>query len=238
MHDTTDLNLTLLDTSRAPLTGLMGEHESTFFNSSVALNPLVAAASPLISIASGNLTCPDVATLENEVRAFEHRAHKNGFSSQKILAARYLLCAFVDELQSTQLLEHFQHENWGGERFFVILERSCEEPNQYIDLLELGYLCLSLGYQGRYRQSQDLHGLGRFIDQLYQVIQQQRGDINHRHLIFQLNKTQHTWRLPPWWLTLSASAILLLGVFIPYQHRLNASFNPLFVSLNQLYKHP
>ena len=75
MHDTLDISVSLLDTSRAPLTGLLGEHESHFFSTGVAINPLVAAASPLISIATGVVECQDPATLQDEVRLAICSAH-------------------------------------------------------------------------------------------------------------------------------------------------------------------
>lgn len=237
MHDALDINLNLMDTSRAPLTGLLGEHESTFFASQVAINPLIASANPLIAIASGRLACPDTKTLQAEIRAFEYQAHHNGYTSQLILAARYLLCSFIDERQSSQLLTLFQHESYGGERFFVILERSCEAPGDYIDLLELGYLCLSLGYQGKYGQQQQLDLLGIFMDQLYQVIQQHRGDPPQRALTFTPTVSLNSWCLPPWWLTLTLTGALLLSVLLPYRYHLDQSIQPVLSIFNQQLDH-
>ncbi|WP_235378984.1 type IVB secretion system protein IcmH/DotU [Candidatus Coxiella mudrowiae] len=65
------------------------------------------------------------------------------------------------------LLKTFQGEMWDGERFFVILKRSAEELALHLDLLELGYLCLSLGYQGKYDEKPD--GCGDFSRSFFQV---------------------------------------------------------------------
>lgn len=238
MHDALDINLNLMDTSRAPLTGMLGTHESNYFSSSIAINPLIAAATPLINIATGNVTCPSADTLQSEMRVFEHQAHLQGYPPQVILAARYLLCSFIDEKQDSHLLLFFQHESYGGDRFFVILERSCEAPHEYADLLELGYLCLSLGYQGKYREQNQLNHLGIFIDQLYQVLQSHRGDPPQQLLRFTASKQTNGWILPPWWATIAMAGIVLLSVLIPYRYHLNQSIQPLLSTVNHTQQTP
>ncbi len=238
---------------REPLTGLTGNYQSKAFSTKIAINPLIAAAAPLLSYA-GQLqyveyTDNDIeallATLQYEVRAFESKAHKLGYSSQMILAARYLICALLDELMDPyiystpaeqNLLQTFQHESWGGERFFVILERSCEEANIHIDLLELGYICLSLGYQGKFAQQNQFKTLGLFIDQLYQIIEQQRGESSQHLLRKPTAVPTKRWALPPWWVTALASSVLLGLIFIPYQHNLNRSIQPLNTQIQQFEK--
>jgi type VI secretion system protein ImpK len=68
------------------------------------LNPLVAAASPLLLLAGrlrGTLAAPDVGTLRRqaleEIRRFEERARAAGVANENVLAARYALCAALDE---------------------------------------------------------------------------------------------------------------------------------------------
>lgn len=234
MHDALDINLNLMDTSRAPLTGMLGTHESAYFSSTIAINPLIASASSLINIATGNIPCPNAAACQAEIRVFEHQAHKQGYPPQIILAARYLLCSFLDEQQHTQLLLFFQHETYGGERFFVILERSCEAPNEYIALLELGYLCLSLGYQGKYRKTDKLNHLGIFIDQLYQVLQSNRDDSPQQQLEFSASTQANGWPLPPWWATLALAGAFLLSVLLPYRYHLDHSLQPLLHNINHI----
>ncbi len=53
---------------------------------------------------------------------------------------------------STQsLLVTFHREAAGGEKFFQILDRVSGEPQRYRALLELLYVCLALGFEGKYR---------------------------------------------------------------------------------------
>lgn len=256
MHETSHFYLDLLDTQREPLTGLIGDYHSKLFSTQMAVNPLVAAAMPLLTFAGQiqhTVHIQDLTTLSasliHEMRAFENKAYAEGYRSQLILAARYLLCTLLDEFIASphpeptlehSLLQTFQHESWGGERFFIILERSCEDPKLYIDLLELGYLCLSFGFQGKYATKTQTKSLGVFIDQLYHIIEQQRGETSQR-LLQEPQKLilKKSWALlPPWWITLLASACILGLIFIPYYHKLSQTMEPLKTKIQQIEKQP
>jgi type VI secretion system protein ImpK len=85
------------------------------------------------------------------------------------------------------LLTAFHPDTVNPDRFFVILERIIKEPALYIDILELMYICLSLGFEGPYRtpaslpeqyQADQYNNLQfeRVIQGLYQQIRAYRGD--------------------------------------------------------------
>ena len=68
------------------------------------LNPLIQAASPLLLLAGqlrGTLSAPDIAAFRRhvleEIRLFEERARAARISNEVVLAARYALCAALDE---------------------------------------------------------------------------------------------------------------------------------------------
>lgn len=248
MHGATDISLELLDTHREPITGPIGDVQSHAFKTSIAVNPLIAAAMPLLSRTSEieQLAPTNAAelsqALQHEIKAFENAAYHNDYRSQMILAARYLLCSLLDECiekhhpqlnwQAHSLLNFFQHESFGGERFFIILKRSFEDPAVYIDLLELGYICLSLGYQGTYQQPAELRELGLFIDQLYQIIEQQRGEQQLALKQMPQATSQNRWRLPPWWVMVASCGMILGTIFFPYTHELNKAIKPLIYNIN------
>jgi type VI secretion system protein ImpK len=83
--------------------------------------------------------------------------------NSQIVIARYILCTVSDELISStywgkdnnwsnnSLLVYFYNETYGGEKFFQILDQLFRSSAKYIHLLELMYVCLSLGFEGRYR---------------------------------------------------------------------------------------
>lgn len=133
------------------------------------LNPLVAAAMPLLLLLikfknlqnHNNVTDLRQRVIE-EIRAFEARAKALQCSPRLILAARYCICTALDEIvlltswgsdsiwSQQTLLSTIHRETWGGERFFIILEKMAEEPKQNLPLLELLYIILSLGFEGKY----------------------------------------------------------------------------------------
>nr|WP_280115221.1 type IVB secretion system protein IcmH/DotU [Roseibium denhamense] len=131
---------------------------------------LVRAAAPLMVLIAqlrNSIDRADVHTLRQEVVAeidhFEQYAQKEGVDAGDIIAARYVLCATVDETvlmtpwgsrsewSSNSLLNQFHNETWGGEKFFSILDRIKDDPGRKMPLLVLLHACLMLGFEGRYR---------------------------------------------------------------------------------------
>lgn len=241
-----------------------GQQPNTF-QTNIAINPIVAAASPLFTLSTqlaGQTTSPDLKelhhTLSHEIKLFENKANALGYRAPIILAARYLLCALLDEIilttdwgKKSQWLEHnllqtFQREAPGGERFFLILERSCENPELHIDLLELGYLCLSLGFQGKYRGTERSHQeLGQIIDNIYHFIRYVRGDFSKcllispqtaSHAQTKQKPKKKVLRFPPVWVAIISSMIALGSIYLPYRihlNKLSAPVNEMIEQINQ-----
>ena len=79
--------------------------------------------------------------------------------------AHYALCACLDDVvlntpwgstgawAARSLVSTFHQEVRSGERFFDLLTQLRQNPGTFLPVLELMYLCLSLGFQGRYRLS-------------------------------------------------------------------------------------
>ena len=135
-----------------------------------SLNPLVQAAAPLLSAAPrlrATVRHADPAGLRanlvESVKRFEATARARGLPNDQVVAARYILCTLLDESASStpwggsgawssqSLLVHFHNEAWGGEKVFQLLQRLIEQPTQHRNLLELVYVTLTLGFEGRYR---------------------------------------------------------------------------------------
>ena len=243
---------------RAPLTGQRHNTQSQLLHSQLAPNSLIAASAPLFLIGSElsrSKTTPDMEKLQqiltHEMKTFENRAHQLEQPTQIILAARYLLCCYLDELilqsfeefktnwQNDSLLQTFQHEKWGGERFFIILDRAAEDPARYIDLLELGFLCLNIGYQGKFHNENNPDAHAQFLDNLYGLIRQQRGDFP-RQLLITLKKHQPhkplRLRLPSIWLTAITTVIILAGIYSQYFFHTKEISEPLHQRLQLLNK--
>ncbi len=97
------------------------------------------------------------------VREFEKRALATGLDTRSLRAARYALCATIDDMvlstpwgstsswAAQSLTSIFHNEVSGGERFFDILEQMQKDLGRHSEVVELMYLCTSLGFEGRYR---------------------------------------------------------------------------------------
>ena len=102
-----------------------------------------AAALPIITAESG------LTRYLEEIRRFEESARAAGVSNEMTLAARYALCAALDEAvlstpwgahtewSQQTLLVTLHREAWGGEKFFEMLSRISQDPGRHIDLMEL-----------------------------------------------------------------------------------------------------
>ena len=75
------------------------------------------------------------------------------------------------------LLSRFHNETFGGEKFFQLLERLSRDPIKHVAMLELMYLCLSMGFEGKYRvMERGGVQLETVRDALYRQIRHVRGN--------------------------------------------------------------
>ena len=159
-----------------------------------SLNPLISAASKLLGAiiklrtTMNHNNVPDLhKRLTREIQSFEREAKQLSLPQETVLTARYLLCSVVDEIvlstpwgtasgwSQHSLLSLFHKDTFGGEKCFQILQRTLETPGSHIELLELFYLCLSLGFQGKYRLvPRGYEQLEQIRDNLYRTIESHR----------------------------------------------------------------
>lgn len=221
------------------------------------LNPLVACASGLLTVAAqvrATLAHPDPEGLREaligQMRTFEQQARAQGFADAVVLPARYVLCSLLDESvldtpwgsqsvwSNRGLLISFHNESWGGEKFFTALERLLPQPSTHIALLELMYLCLALGFEGRYRVREGGRAqLERIREQLFQTIRTQRGDydpeLSPHWRGTDATQTPFIHQLPLW-VSASVAALLLLALFTYFTFALNRESDPVYTALSNL----
>ena len=135
-----------------------------------SLNPLVNAAMPLLAAAPRvrhTARHPNPAGLRDAlsegIRKFESQARAQGLPNEQVVAGRYILCTLLDESAAStpwggagtwsahSLLVQFHNETWGGEKVFQLMSKLAENVDANRNLLELLYVVLGLGFQGRYR---------------------------------------------------------------------------------------
>lgn len=200
----------------------------------IGLNPLVRAATPLLLMTAQvreAVAAVDVAGLRrnalDEIHQFEEQARAARVSNEVVLAARYVLCAALDEaVLSTPwgnqsewaqhpLLVALHREAWGGEKFFAMLDRTSTDPGKFIDLMELQYLALAFGFAGKYQvQERGQDKLLETQQTLYRRIREYRGpaktglSLRWRGLEDRRNPVL---RYLPWWVV-SAAALPILAI--------------------------
>lgn len=180
-----------------------GYFRSKLFAASSTTNPVVAAASPLLSLLERlglSPTLPGIddihANIEHELHAFHSRLASHEYANEFVLLADYLLRATIDELIGKNYLRIFNQpaefkaftpparDGIGAERrFFDIVNAIKQRTNQYLDILELAYYCLIVGFEGEQHVRADgRQALDNLIEELHQLIQQHR--VNKPHRLF------------------------------------------------------
>lgn len=223
----------------------------------VGLNPLEQAAGPLLALLTrlrNTIAHPAPASLRAQLlaylRQFEERAEAAGVARNEVLLARYALCTALDEaVLSTpwgsasdwgkqSLLITVHNEAWGGEKVFQLMEHCLQSPRERLHLLELLYLCTSLGFEGRYRVMNGGRAqLEALRERTAATIRSARGDIERELSPHWRGVTVTRDRLaqfvPPW-VGLALALALLLLVLFGLRLKLAADAEPVFRGIHAL----
>lgn len=184
------------------------------------------------------------------VREFEVNARKFGASSEAAYAARYALCSLIDEtVLSTPwgsqsdwggqtVLGTLHDETSGGERFFQILSRMSENPARNLHLLEFLYLCLSLGFQGKFAiMDRGSSQLEQVTHNLYRTIAGQRGEVERElspHWRGVTDRRPRVARYVPLWVVPVAACAVAVFTYFGFSYSINRSSDDVFAALNTL----
>ena len=221
------------------------------------LNPLAAAASVLLTVSHGLRAIvehDDVTGLQrqliDELKQFENQARAREVVDEQVNTARYLLCTMLDEFVlgtpwgarsrwgQHSLLSQFYNETSGGENCFAMLQRMLEAPAEYLDVLELFYLCVSLGFEGKYKlDPQGREHLEHIGNSLFQTIRNYRGEFEP-----DLSPDWQSEEVPqrsllhyaPLWVVASCAMLILVVVFSGFRVWLYQVTEPTVEHLDQL----
>ena len=221
----------------------------------VGLNPLEAAAAPLLGLImrlKNTASHPDPERLRlrmiEEIKGFTANARDRGLPEKTVFRARYVLCTTLDEVMlntpwgrasewsESSLLITFHNETWGGEKFFELLDSILLDPRKNLDLLELMYLCLAFGFQGRYRLLDN--GRSRLEEQrerAYNAIRTARGEFERElspHWRGSAQEQNPLIRYVPLWVVAAVAATLLLVAYALFSWLLNRASDPVFTALS------
>ena len=178
------------------------------------------------------------------VRDFEKRALTTGLDTRSLRAARYALCATLDDLilstpwgshsiwGSQSLVSIFHNEVSGGERTFDILEQMQKEFGRHRDVVELIYLCMSLGFEGKYRVlPRGMAALTELRDSVYRMIRNARGDFE-RDLSIHWRGVETGYRplsqRVPLWMIAATTALLAGIIYLFFNFSLAAGSDDLY----------
>ncbi|UCX04434.1 type VI secretion system protein TssL [Shewanella glacialimarina] len=211
---------------------------------SLAQNPIVDFAGTLLSICTqlkASTQHDDVDTLRVHcvelIKNYEQQLRNADVASDDIKSARYCICCFIDEVvlntpwgeqsywASDSLLSTFHNETLGGEYFFTLLDTSLVHSNEKSNLLELMYLCLTLGFVGKMRvEHQGDQKLEAFRERIYLAIQSTKDEV-HRELSpsWRQNIASHlTFQHPfPLWVIGVLFGVLLLFIYMGFSYSIN-----------------
>lgn len=226
-------------------------YRSKAFLSEIGPNFLIAAAAPLFFLTDKiqkSTISPQVAAhlhedLIHELKAFDHQAQTHDYKPNMVMAAHYALCLWMDEMilntawgksvhwDLRPLADTSMMNGRDNKSFFHLLNHCLQDSPNYIDLLELLYLCLSLGYEGEYRHLDRGYVLLTEIrDNVYQHIQRIRGEASKKLEVEDSRPPQNLVRQSvPWgklvWRATSlvlVLAMILTGYWVGHRHLENA----------------
>lgn len=220
----------------------------------VGVNPLVAVAAPLLQLisrlrntaqppASGDLRERAV----GQVRAFERAAQDAQIPLEQLRPAHYALCATLDDIVlatpwggtggwgERSLVSTFHQEVRSGERFFDLLKQMNENPGKFLPVIELMYLCMSLGFVGRYRLSpRGAGGIEPIREETYAIIAKHR-QAAAAELAPHTAGVSAPYRAAkmrvPFWVAGAAALAAIGGLFFWFSTGLNAASDDLYARM-------
>lgn len=216
----------------------------------VGVSPIVAAAAPLLSLIArlrNVVTVPDPASLRDsaiqEMRRFEASLRERKLPIEQIRLSHYALCASLDDVvQNTpwgsrgawtdaSLVSTFHQEVRAGERFFDLLDELRQNLGQFLPVVELMYLCMSFGMQGRYRLSaRGPAELDRVREETYVAIMRQRRPVE-RGLSVHWKGVSAPYRQQrgiPVWVAALLGAGIVVALYALLAYGVNAASDRLF----------
>lgn len=225
-------------------------------------NPLIAASRIIFAVVGRLRAAPRAldakslrAQLNQQIKMFDQATQQARIEQDVAYSARYALCSFIDETvlstpwgaasgwAQNSLLVQWTGDAWGGERFFSIMQRCMDDTRRYLPLIELMYLCLAFGFQGKYRVQRGGGGaqLLEVQDTLYRAIRQQHGD-EERDLSSSWRGVQDRRskliRYVPLWVVGAVCALIMTALFLAFHLSLGGISGPLAEELGKLGRKP
>jgi type VI secretion system protein ImpK len=184
------------------------------------------------------------------VQQFEVDARAAGAPADQIETAKYALAACADDIAQNLpsedsrlwaqrgMLARFFNERMGGLRFFRELYRAKQNPAVNLGLLELMHACLSLGFEGSYRESAGPGALQAIRRDLYETITRAQPktieDLSPHWRGRNIPLSDSRLQVPVWAVAAAAGAILL-GSYLYLRNSLSGQAEALALKMEQVH---
>ncbi len=177
--------------------------------------------------------------LEQEVRTFQKLCEQANIRRDHMIGARYCLCTALDEAAmqtswgknsgvewgTSGLSTTFHEDRDGGQKVYLLIGRLLDEPREHLDLLEVIYRILSLGFEGRYRYEAGGHRKHDAVRQrLYNEIMSQREAVPvalSPHWQSNVRGKRISFYDFPVWITAVVLSAILIGLFAYFKVQLS-----------------
>lgn len=222
---------------------------------STQLGPVCDEASRLLSVAnrlSRAESVEDMTHLRRQcmdlVREYRAALKAAEQSPETIDVASYCVCALLDEIvlnsswgqngqwAAASLLSEFHSQTWSGTHFFELVDKARRTSN--VPVMMLQYLCLSLGFKGRYRvEERGEEQLDILRDCLYHEICADQGRFStpfDRSWEDRVTPGAGLSHGIPLWVGAAVCAVVLLLGYLWSTHLLNSFSEPVLADLNSV----
>lgn len=223
-------------------------------------NPLLEIIAPLLQQVDKLRKKNQIAVdddFRQRIEASFNQLEKEGYSQQlkgdQIADTRYAVAAYIDELvllsdwsgrddwRGEPLQLKFFGEHLAGEGFFKRLSDIRQKGQEYLNVLEIYYVCLQLGFQGMYRVRGVEQLMALMVD-LRNQIENARGVVDRQlsaGIDKQIASARHFSQRIPFWVIAAVTAVILVLIYFGYSlvinHQANKSVKKL-ISLEQQFE--
>ncbi|ATE59936.1 type VI secretion system protein TssL, long form [Thauera sinica] len=226
-----------------------------------ARNPLLQASIPLLRMLA---EMPDKLPaghealavfrklLEQEVMTFQNLCDKANLRREHVITARYCLCTALDEAASStewgasgvwaeySLAQRFHQDVEGGCKFFLLAGRLAAQPQEHIDLLEVMYRILGMGFEGQYATESDgARKLEAVRHHLYTILHAAQGPVDPAlspHLWAKADRLFKPLYSIPVWVTASVLGLVVLVFFAWHKYWLVQETNRVVAQIEAIAK--
>jgi type VI secretion system protein ImpK len=158
------------------------------------------------------------------------------------VAASYVLCTAMDEAinrtawaggkdgqpgawATQQLAQTFHNDSLGGEKVFLLIGRLAANSHEHIDLIDLLFFVLSVGFEGRYRAAPNgRRELDAIRHRLFDIVAAAHGKVPRELSPNWKGEAPGTFRTLtdlPVWVTVCVLSLVLLVMFSWYKYQLS-----------------